>query len=76
MFTPLQRKIHSHNDYWRDVPVYEALSHGVRSIEADVWLNPKDQRLYVRRLLPTRSECYNTEMPVCYALRCRTTSLP
>ncbi|GAA5880885.1 hypothetical protein JCM3774_003231 [Rhodotorula dairenensis] len=42
-----QRKIHSHNDYWRDVPVYEALSLGVRSIEADVWLNPKDQRLYV-----------------------------
>ncbi|GAA5992783.1 hypothetical protein JCM10908_006932 [Rhodotorula pacifica] len=42
-----ERKIHSHNDYWRDVPVYEALSHGVRSIEADVWLNPKDQKLYV-----------------------------
>ncbi|KWU41633.1 hypothetical protein RHOSPDRAFT_36838 [Rhodotorula sp. JG-1b] len=42
-----ERQIHSHNDYWRDVPVYEALSHGVRSIEADVWLNPKDQRLYV-----------------------------
>ncbi|BGP54637.1 Altered inheritance of mitochondria protein 6 [Rhodotorula sphaerocarpa] len=42
-----ERKIHSHNDYWRDVPVYTALSHGVRSIEADVWLNPKDNKLYV-----------------------------
>lgn len=44
----MQRRIHSHNDYWRDVPVYTALSHGVCSIEADVWLNPKDDKLYVR----------------------------
>ncbi|GAA5861888.1 hypothetical protein JCM8547_008586 [Rhodosporidiobolus lusitaniae] len=42
-----ERRIHSHNDYWRDVPVYTALSHGVLSIEADVWLNPKDGVLYV-----------------------------
>ncbi|GAA6060917.1 hypothetical protein JCM10212_003951 [Sporobolomyces blumeae] len=42
-----ERRIHSHNDYWRDVPVYTALSHGVLSIEADVWLNPKDDVLYV-----------------------------
>ncbi|GAA5839550.1 hypothetical protein JCM3766R1_003577 [Sporobolomyces carnicolor] len=42
-----ERAIHSHNDYWRDTPVYTALSHGVLSIEADVWLNPKDQVLYV-----------------------------
>ncbi|GAA5831957.1 hypothetical protein JCM5353_001915 [Sporobolomyces roseus] len=42
-----ERAIHSHNDYWRDTPVYTALSHGVLSIEADVWLNPKDQMLYV-----------------------------
>ncbi|KAM0755151.1 hypothetical protein T439DRAFT_377515 [Meredithblackwellia eburnea MCA 4105] len=41
------RNIHSHNDYWRDVPLYTALSLGVRSIEADVWLNPKDGVLYV-----------------------------
>ncbi|KAL8293385.1 hypothetical protein RQP46_000086 [Phenoliferia psychrophenolica] len=39
--------IHSHNDYWRDVPLYTALANGVHSIEADVWLNPKDQKLYV-----------------------------
>ncbi|KAG9247850.1 hypothetical protein BJ878DRAFT_453627 [Calycina marina] len=30
--------IHSHNDYWRDVPFYTALSLGVISVEADVWL--------------------------------------
>lgn len=41
------KRIHSHNDYWRDVPLYTALSHGVTSVEADVWLNPKDGRLYV-----------------------------
>lgn len=30
--------IHSHNDYWRDVPYYSALSVGAVSVEADVWL--------------------------------------
>ncbi|KAH8792693.1 hypothetical protein BGZ57DRAFT_750864 [Hyaloscypha finlandica] len=30
--------IHSHNDYWRDVPFYTAISVGAISIEADVWL--------------------------------------
>ncbi|KAL3424809.1 hypothetical protein PVAG01_04090 [Phlyctema vagabunda] len=30
--------IHSHNDYWRPVPFYTALSQGVISVEADVWL--------------------------------------
>ncbi|TCD61318.1 hypothetical protein EIP91_008646 [Steccherinum ochraceum] len=28
--------IHSHNDYWRDVPLLEAISLGVMSVEADV----------------------------------------
>ncbi|GAA5979991.1 hypothetical protein JCM5350_005988 [Sporobolomyces pararoseus] len=42
-----ERSIHSHNDYWRDTPVYTALAHGVLSIEADVWLNPRDEVLYV-----------------------------
>ncbi|KAL1970878.1 hypothetical protein VTN77DRAFT_2712 [Rasamsonia byssochlamydoides] len=30
--------VHSHNDYWRDVPFYTALSKGCISTEADVWL--------------------------------------
>ncbi|MCJ1313017.1 hypothetical protein MMC25_006693 [Agyrium rufum] len=33
-----QKGIHSHNDYWRDLPFYTALSVGCVSIEADVWL--------------------------------------
>ena len=29
---------HSHNDYWRPLPFYSALSVGAVSVEADVWL--------------------------------------
>lgn len=36
----LPKPIHSHNDYWRDVPFYTALSYGCISIEADVWYLP------------------------------------
>lgn len=32
------KAIHSHNDYWREVPLLTAISHGVASVEADVWL--------------------------------------
>ncbi|GAA6010927.1 hypothetical protein JCM10207_003994 [Rhodosporidiobolus poonsookiae] len=32
------KNIHSHNDYWRDVPVLDAISWGCRSIEADIHL--------------------------------------
>lgn len=35
--TPLLHA-HSHNDYERDVPLCDALSHGFNSVEADVWL--------------------------------------
>ncbi|KAH9210397.1 hypothetical protein DL95DRAFT_427713 [Leptodontidium sp. 2 PMI_412] len=37
---------HSHNDYWRRVPLYEAIYAGCISIEADVWFregNGSDQ---------------------------------
>ncbi|KAK8239003.1 PLC-like phosphodiesterase [Phyllosticta capitalensis] len=33
----LPKGIHSHNDYWQDVPFYKALAYGAISIEADVW---------------------------------------
>lgn len=34
---------HSHNDYWRRVPLFEALHFGCTSVEADVWLpEPSD----------------------------------
>ncbi|KAH8887224.1 hypothetical protein GQ53DRAFT_809236 [Thozetella sp. PMI_491] len=32
------KALHSHNDYWRPVPFYSALSVGAISVEADVWL--------------------------------------
>jgi hypothetical protein len=36
---------HSHNDYWRKVPLYNALHTGCIGVEADVWLFDED--LYV-----------------------------
>ncbi|GAA5986868.1 hypothetical protein JCM10908_000932 [Rhodotorula pacifica] len=34
----LPKNIHSHNDYWRKVPLFDALSVGCKSVEADVHL--------------------------------------
>ncbi|WEW57439.1 Altered inheritance of mitochondria protein 6 [Emydomyces testavorans] len=36
---------HSHNDYWRRVPLYSAIQAGCIGVEADVWLF--DNELYV-----------------------------
>ncbi|KAF2011379.1 hypothetical protein BU24DRAFT_279932 [Aaosphaeria arxii CBS 175.79] len=36
---------HSHNDYWRMVPLYDALRYGCTGVEADVWLF--DNELFV-----------------------------
>jgi hypothetical protein len=36
---------HSHNDYWRSVPFFEALHAGCTGAEADIWL--VDDELYV-----------------------------
>ncbi|KAH4212079.1 altered inheritance of mitochondria protein 6 [Parastagonospora nodorum] len=33
---------HSHNDYWRRVPLYDALRWGCTGVEADVWLFDKE----------------------------------
>lgn len=33
---------HSHNDYWRDVPLLSAVDAGCTSVEADVWLVNED----------------------------------
>lgn len=41
----IPKPLHSHNDYWRPVPFYSALSAGAISVEADVWL--VDGTLYV-----------------------------
>ncbi|GAA5892300.1 phosphatidylinositol-specific phospholipase C/glycerophosphodiester phosphodiesterase family protein [Sporobolomyces salmoneus] len=32
------KNIHSHNDYWRQVPLFDALSFGCKSFEADIHL--------------------------------------
>ncbi|KAL8770768.1 MAG: hypothetical protein Q9209_003635 [Squamulea sp. 1 TL-2023] len=51
---------HSHNDYWRHVPLFDALAAGCTGVEADVWLEPemKDD-LYVghtrKSLKPART---------------------
>ena len=36
---------HSHNDYWRIVPLYSAIEAGCIGVEADIWLF--DEQLYV-----------------------------
>lgn len=36
---------HSHNDYWRRVPLFEALHYGLTGVEADVWLQPDGELL-------------------------------
>ncbi|KAK8066750.1 hypothetical protein PG997_013497 [Apiospora hydei] len=38
---------HSHNDYWRKVPLFSALHAGCIGTEADVWLNDGNSTLYV-----------------------------
>ena len=48
---------HSHNDYWRKVPLYSAIRAGCIGVEADIWLF--DEELYVGHttmaLTPTRT---------------------
>ncbi|KAH9064228.1 hypothetical protein EDB87DRAFT_1673139 [Lactarius vividus] len=66
------KQIHSHNDYWRDVPLLTALSFGVSSVEADVWLVGHDlaaltpnrtfDTLYVQPLLKVLA-AQNPETP-------------
>lgn len=41
----IPRPVHSHNDYWRQVPLFSALTIGATGVEADVWRY--DNALYV-----------------------------
>ena len=64
-YTGLTRNVkpihcHSHNDYWRRVPLFEALRWGCTGVEADVWYFPsRSPDLFVghstRDLTPTRT---------------------
>ncbi|KAK4631822.1 Altered inheritance of mitochondria protein 6 [Fulvia fulva] len=38
-------RCHSHNDYWRRIPLFDAIHWGCTGVEADVWLF--DEELYV-----------------------------
>ena len=38
---------HSHNDYWRRVPLFQAIHAGCTSVEADVWLFDDEEELFV-----------------------------
>lgn len=39
------KSCHSHNDYWRRVPFYQALAAGCSSVEADIWLTDDNELL-------------------------------
>lgn len=39
------KSCHSHNDYWRPVPLYAALAVGCVSVEADIWLTEDEELL-------------------------------
>ncbi|CCE66156.1 hypothetical protein TPHA_0O01890 [Tetrapisispora phaffii CBS 4417] len=41
------KAIHSHNDYWRELPLFDALTHGATSVEADVWYVKNSYSKYV-----------------------------
>jgi hypothetical protein len=45
----IPKPCHSHNDYWRRVPLYDALAVGCTGVEADIWLpdDPSSTKLRV-----------------------------
>jgi glycerophosphoryl diester phosphodiesterase len=49
------KNCHSHNDYWRRVPLYQALAAGCTSIEADVWLTDDNELLVGHSWSSTKS---------------------
>lgn len=48
---PTQKTIpipcHSHNDYWRDKPLFDAIHAGCTSVEAEIWLDDSNEALQV-----------------------------
>ena len=50
------KNCHSHNDYWRSVPLYEALAAGCVSVEADVWLTADQELLVSHSWSSTKTE--------------------
>ncbi|KAF2191142.1 hypothetical protein K469DRAFT_556725 [Zopfia rhizophila CBS 207.26] len=50
------KSCHSHNDYWRSVPTYEALAAGCVGIEADIWLTDDNELLVSHAWKSTKRE--------------------
>ncbi|KAF2473385.1 uncharacterized protein BDR25DRAFT_387595 [Lindgomyces ingoldianus] len=50
------KNCHSHNDYWRSVPTYQALAAGCVSIEADIWLSGDNELLVSHAWRSTKKE--------------------
>jgi len=50
------KNCHSHNDYWRAVPLYEALAAGCVGVEADVWLTDDRELLVSHTWKSTRRD--------------------
>ncbi|KAH7377471.1 PLC-like phosphodiesterase [Cadophora sp. MPI-SDFR-AT-0126] len=51
---------HSHNDYWRRVPLFSALRHGCTGVEADVWLTNDDLLVGHNRASLSRNRTFST----------------
>lgn len=39
------KPLHSHNDYWRKQPLFDALSFGCQSVEGDIWYFPESYKV-------------------------------
>lgn len=50
--------VHSHNDYWRALPLFEALAYGAPSVEADVWIVADEERSGEKALAVAHNENY------------------
>ncbi|QLL32517.1 hypothetical protein HG536_0D00390 [Torulaspora globosa] len=50
--------VHSHNDYWRSLPLFEAIANGASSVEADVWIVPDVERAGEKALAVAHSRAY------------------
>ncbi|KAF1947712.1 hypothetical protein EJ02DRAFT_2801 [Clathrospora elynae] len=50
------KSCHSHNDYWRAVPLYAALAAGCVSFEADIWLTDDEELLVGHSWRSTKPE--------------------
>lgn len=52
------KPLHSHNDYWREYPLFSALSAGAISVESDIWYFPQSYKL-TRTVTPSTSKYNN-----------------